>query len=161
MILLKLALIAAAQHVPMPDPIGPGKTAWLVATVWHSEWCPAGNVRLDLQTGRYLFTPTARVRDCHRAGLQRPVLSGRLAGPRLRLIRQAFTRAAREGLKTEACRNYEPQTEIVVSNGGTPLMMLTIGNSSGWAPEDLGCWTPAANALYERLEVTFRSPAGR
>src|SRR4051812_12717904 len=59
---------------------GLGRTAWVFATIGHSEWCPPGNVRLDLVTGLYAVTGRAARPVCGRRGLERPVVTARLGG---------------------------------------------------------------------------------
>src|SRR3954470_18410825 len=91
-------LLSAAQPLPAP-PLGLGRTAWLFATIGHSEWCPPGNVRLDLVTGLYAVTGRAAQQVCHRRGLERPVVTARLGGARLDALRAAYRRAVAEGLE--------------------------------------------------------------
>jgi hypothetical protein len=153
---LLAALLAMAQPVPPPIPAGPGGTAWVFSTVGHSEWCPAGNVILDLRTGRYTLTRTASRRVCSERGLERPVLKGRLAGPGLEAARAAYRRAWSEGLESRECRaGGHPRDVILVSNGGTPLLVATSGWGSLSAPDDLTCWSAAANGLHEVLDKAF------
>jgi hypothetical protein len=149
-------LLAANQSAPS-NPDGLGHSAWVFATVEHSEWCPAGNVRLDLQTGRYAFTAGAPHSICHGAGLERPVTTGRLAADRLAAIRAAAARARTEGFVHPSCRGGPRRDEIVVNNAGRPILVLTNGAGTASAPEMWSCWSTAASALYALLDDTFRS----
>ena len=155
------ALLAASQPSPPANVAALGRTAWLFATVQHSEWCPAGNVRLDLQTGRYAFTARAPRRVCQQAGFERPVAAGRLAPGRLAAIRAAAARVLTEGFVHPECANGGRRREIVVDNGGIPVLVLTNGAGTAAAPDDLGCWSDAANALHASLDDAFPSPRGR
>ena len=162
MLPLLAALIAATQPPPQARPAALGHTAWVLATVGHSEWCPAGNVRLDLRTGRYALTPRASRRICGTAGLERPVVTGRLEPARLAPIRAAYLRARAEGLVHPDCENGRgPGDRIVISNGGRQLLVVAHGAATIWPPEDLGCWSDAANALHARLDEAFRSAQRR
>lgn len=150
-----LALIAAAQPAP-PPASGIGRTAWLFATVGHSEWCPAGSVRLDVRTGAYELTPRASRHVCNLAGLERPAIKGRLAGDRLAGIRTAFLRATSEGLESEICREGKKPDEIVITNAGPGILVATNGRASMAAPDDRSCWSRAARDLEQQLEEAFR-----
>ena len=127
MLSLIAALLAASQPAPRSNSEGLGRTAWVFATLEHSEWCPAGNVRLDLQTGRFAFTSGAPRRICQQPGLERPVAMGRLGAARLAAIRAAAARARAEGFVHPSCRGGPRRDDIVVSNTATPILVLTIG----------------------------------
>jgi hypothetical protein len=151
------ALLAASQPALPRDRARLGQTAWLVATVGHSEFCPAGNVRLDLRTGRFQFTARAPRRRCNDPALERPVRVGMLAAAPLRAIRDAYLRVRADGLVNPACENGGRPDEIVVSNGGTPLLVVATGATTGVAPENLTCWSDAASALQQALDAAFPS----
>ena len=159
MLALLAALAAlAADPASARRPASIGRTAWIVATVGHSEFCPAGNLRLDLATGRYAFTPRAALRVCGHADLERPIEEGRLGRKRLTAARAAFARVLAEGLEKPACREgFGPDSDIIVNNGGTPLLVVTNGAGTGVAPEDLTCWSDAASALHDALDALFES----
>src|SRR5262249_2374476 len=95
----------AAQSADAPTKVGTSQTAWVFATVGHSEWCPAGNVWLDLKSGKYAFTPRAARSVCNDATLERPVMQRRFVGGQLAAIRSAYARALSEGLENPACRD--------------------------------------------------------
>jgi hypothetical protein len=153
-----LALLAAAQppHRAQLEP-ALGRTAWVFATIGHSEWCPAGNVRLDLVTGRYELTGRAARRECGRRGLERPVVTARLGGARLAAIRAAYRRVFAEDLESLECREGKHPAAFVISNGGTPILVVATGALTLGAPDDLACWSDAANALHGALDETFRA----
>lgn len=156
-----LATLIAAAHPPDPAPaVRLGRTAWIFATVGHSEFCPAGNLILDLKTGRYTLTPRASRRTCQQAGLERPVVRGRLAGARLAGVRTAYLRSLSEGLESELCREGGRPENITISNGGTPVLVATNGSGSGSAPDDLSCWSEAATALHDALDEAFDGQQG-
>jgi hypothetical protein len=163
MLSLIAAFWAATQPAPPPPPnVGAlGRSAWVFATVEHSEWCPAGNVRLDLRTGNYAFTAGAPRRICQQAGLERPVATGRLEAHRLAALRAAAARVLTEGFVDPACRDGGRPHTIVVDNGGTPVLLLTNGAGTAAAPDNLSCWSEAANALHASLEETFSPPHRR
>src|SRR3954465_4876391 len=153
-----LAILLSAAQPPLPAPAtGLGRTAWVFATIGHSEWCPAGNVRLDLVTGRYALTGRAAQRICHRRGLERPVVTARLRGGRLDSLRAAYRRAVAEGLESSECREGKPTKMIVISNSGTPILVVATGANTAGAPGDLSCWSEAANALHHGLDEAFRA----
>jgi hypothetical protein len=152
-----IPLLAALLIGQLMEPDGaflPGRTAIVFSTAGHSEWCPAGNVTLDLGTGRYTLTVTAPRRLCGRPDLERPIRTGRLDAAPLATIRSAYRLAAKEGL--DGCDNGSPTT-IIVSNGGTPVVVLTSGAGTMAAPDDLSCWSGSAHALHRALEDAFSS----
>ena len=165
MLSLIAALWIAAQPAPPPPPppnvAALGRTAWVFATVGHSEWCPAGNVRIDLQTGTYALTARAPQGVCHRVGLERPVTTGRLDAARLAPVRAAAARVLTEGFVHPSCRGGPRRDEIVVSNAGTPVLVLTNGAGTAAAPDDLSCWSAAASAFYASIEEALGPPARR
>ena len=164
MLSLLAAIFAASQPAPSGHIAVLGRTAWIVATVGHSEWCPPGNVRLDLRTGRYLFTARAPRRVCTDARLERPTRTGTLSAARLEAVRTAYFRALSEGLEKPVCRDGGRLEEIVISNGGTQVLVLATGSETGSAPDDLTCWSAAASALHDALDRIFDSierPSGR
>ena len=55
---------------------GPGRTATVFSTIGHSDQCLAGNVTLNLVTGRYALMPTAPRRLCSQPNLERRVFTG-------------------------------------------------------------------------------------
>lgn len=152
-----LAFIAAAQPAPPAEAQTTGRTAWVFATVGYSEWCPAGNVRLDLRTGAYELTPRASRHVCNVPGLERPMLKGKLAGDRLAGIRTAFLRATSEGLESAVCREGKKPDEIVITNAGPAILITTSGSASMSAPDDRSCWSRAARDLEQQLKEAFRA----
>ena len=155
MLPLLAALVATVPPTPPSWPATLGKTAWIFATVGHSEFCPAGNVTVDLRTGRYSLTERAPRRVCDSLGLERPTTKGLLTGQKLARLRAAFLRVISDGFETAACREGTARDEIVVSNGGTPILVLTVGGGTGSAPDDLTCWNEATTALHDTLDETF------
>jgi len=153
MLSLLASLMLFAASPPVADPSG---TAVVFATVGESEWCPAGNVRVDLRTGDYAFTATAPRAVCQDATLERPVSEGRLDESRLRALRQDFQRAVGDGLNV--CRNGRAPHDIIISNGGLHVLVVTDGRRTDAAPTDLSCWTEAAVSLHDRLYDTFARP---
>lgn len=157
MLALLAASLALAQPAPSATRGGLGGTASIFATVGHSEWCPAGNVSLNLGTGRYVLTRRAARRVCRDFDLERPVEKGRLAGKSLTAVRAAYLRVMSEGLENPVCREGGRPEDITVSNGGTPILVATTGWGSLPAPDDLSCWSEAANGLHDALDEAFRS----
>ena len=132
-----------------------GRTALVFSTVGQSEWCPAGSLLLDLSSGEYKFTARASRPLCSNPNLERPVQRGRLDSERLEELQSSHRRAQAEGL--DSCRNGR-RGEVVVSNGGERILVLTSGAGSMAAPDELGCWTDAARALHQALSDAFPSP---
>lgn len=133
------------------------RTATIFATIDRSEWCPAGNVRVDLVTGRFALTSGAPRDICHMENLQRPVQDGQLDDAERTMLRTAYTRAQKQGLSL--CGGGKPPERIVVSNGGPALLLLTDGARTTAAPENLGCWTEGATELERTLNQLLGSRA--
>ena len=83
------------------------------------------------------------------------LIKGRLAAEKLAAIRTAFLRATSEGFESAACREGKKLDEIVISNGGTPILVATSGIGSLSAPDDLTCWSKAATDLQHLLDDAF------
>lgn len=143
------ALQAGANSLPNAS------TERIFSTIDHSEWCPAGNVQLDLQSGVSTVTPGATRPACTDPRLERPAKTGKIDPVRRAEFRTAFHRAMDEGLVNPECRGRGRPTEIVVSNGGTPVLVLTTGAATISAPHDLACWSRAADDLHRLLEDEF------
>lgn len=158
--MLLAAAVAAIQPLPSPDP-SIGRTAWVLSTIEQSEWCPAGNVRLDLGTGRYELTPRAPRPVCNQAPLERPVTTGRLAPKRLSQVRAAYMQVLRQGPEDPICRDGGRQARVVISNGGPQILVVARGSGIASAPDELGCWSEAAEALHDMLDEMFRSASPR
>jgi hypothetical protein len=126
------------------------------ATIAHSEFCPAGNVRLDLRTGRYAMTPRAAQRVCGKAGLERPLMTGRLVGKPLAAVRAAYRAILDNGFVSPYCQGGRHPDMIVISNAGTPTLVVATGAFTGTAPADLTCWSDSAHALERALDDAFR-----
>ena len=155
MIPLFAVLMAAMQPLPDSKPVALGPTAWIFATIAHSEWCPAGNVRLDMRNGEYMLTARAPRRICHDASLERPVTFGRLPRERLTALRADYREALAHGLVNPDCRAGKQSTKVVISNGGTPVLVLTNGQRTLSAPDELSCWSVAADTLQKALDREF------
>jgi hypothetical protein len=148
------ALVLPAQAV---TPVSVGQTAWVFSTIGQSEWCPAGNVMLDLRTGRYALTSRADRQVCNDPALERPVKRGVLTGKQLASARAAYLRAFSEGLDKSTCRDGHPlrPDELVISNGGVRILVVASGSRTLPAPEELTCWSEAASALKDLLDHIF------
>jgi hypothetical protein len=155
MLKLIAALMIAGQPMADQDLFAPGRTAAIFSTIGQSEWCPAGNVALDLVSGNYALTARVGRRACNDPELQRSVLKGQLEGEPLTAIRRAYRRAQTERLN--ACRNGAPPPQIIVDNGGRRVLVLNSGAATTAAPDELSCWTDAAHALHRALNEPFRS----
>jgi hypothetical protein len=154
MIPLFVALVATVQPV-LPKPVTLGRTAWIFSTIGQSEFCPPGNVTVDLTTGRYTLTARAARRMCDQQGLERPVRRGKLVGASLARLRAAYLRVVREGFDNAVCSEGRKPQDIIISNAGTPIVVLATGGGIGSAPDDLSCWSEAATALHDELDKTF------
>lgn len=149
-----ITMTACASAAP-PMVIDHRRTAVILGTVGQSEWCPAGSVRLDLATGEYALTARAPRAVCQDLDLERPIVEGRLDASRLHALRQAFQRATTDGLND--CRGGRRPDEIIISNGGPHVLVVTHGRANDAAPTELSCWTEAAWALHHLLDETFPS----
>jgi hypothetical protein len=161
MVILIAVLAAFALPAPHAKAATLGQTAWIFSTIDHSEFCSAGNVKLDLRSGRYELTHRAPRKICDDANLERPVKTGKLSASQLAPIRSAYVRVLNEGFESDACRDGKHPEDVVVSNGGTPILVLTTGGFSAVAPQDLTCWTDAANDFQDLLDTTFGSSRQR
>jgi len=148
--MLAALMFLGQPPIPVDRPLSDGPV--LFSTIDHSEWCPAGNVQINLGSGDYTLTRGAARGVCRDPKLVRPILRGRLDAPALAAIRQAYQRAEREGMN--ACENGKPG-EIIVSNGGTPIMVLTNGIGTRTAPQSHSCWSDAALALHRMIGRGF------
>lgn len=148
-----LLSLAVTAQTPGYDIFEPGRTAIIFSTIEHSEWCPAGNVRIDLVTGEFALTPRAPREVCQNAGLERSSKSGRLDTARLEEVRRAYLNAQSAGL--DICIDDFIPESIIVSNGGTPILALTSGAYTLAAPEKLQCWSDEANKLDRTLNEIF------
>ena len=106
--MLILSMLIASAAGPYA-PFLPGRTAIVFSTIGHSEWCPAGNVRLDLATGRYAVTPTAPRLICTQPNLERPVFTGRLKGTPLADLQRAIA-ALKKKVWTVAAGAWPPSS---------------------------------------------------
>lgn len=150
--MMAVSACATAGPQPVSNDV---RTAVIFGTVGQSEWCPAGNVRVDLETGRYALTHRAPRTVCRDANLERPISEGRLDGAQLRALEQAFQRAVRHGLND--CRAGTRPEDIIVSNGGVPVLVVTDGRGTTSAPTELNCWSDAGRELHRLLDTTFPS----
>ena len=133
---------------------GPQRSGTLIADVQMSEWTPPGQVALDLATGTYQLSP-ARPRRAARGAPPPASLRGTLGAAQLSELRAAVDAAQTEGL--DRCADGRTPPEIIVSNAGTPRLVLNRGGGISSASEDLGCWTDSAQRLHQLLERTFDS----
>jgi len=146
-------LMLLTQPAVAPADFAAGRTATIFATIDRSEWCPAGNVRLDLVTGRFALTSGASRDVCQTKDLQRPVRDGQLDEAQLGALRTAYSHAQELGLTL--CAGGKRPDRIVFSNGGPSILVLTNGAQTTAAPDDLACWTDAAIGLDRTLQQTF------
>lgn len=152
-------LMLLTQPAVAPADFAAGRTATIFATIDRSEWCPAGNVRIDLVTGRFTLTSGASRDVCNDTGLQRPVRNGQLDEAPLAKLRTAYAAAQKQGLSQ--CDGGKKPDRIIVSNGGPAILVLTNGARTIAAPDQLGCWTDAAIDLGWLLERMLGSGARR
>lgn len=131
------------------------RTAFVYATIQHSEWCPAGNVQLNLRTGEFILTERADRVNCHDLSIERQSRKGMLNQNDLQTFRDAFDLVRSEGLETSICRAGGKPDDIIVSNGGLPTLVVTTGAKTEHAPDRLECWSEAAKSLRVLLETTF------
>ncbi|HEX8525641.1 hypothetical protein [Allosphingosinicella sp.] len=136
----------------------PGSHALIVADVAMSEWIPPGQMTLDLRTGRYEIVP-APPRSGARPAPRGRTRRGALAPAPLAQARRAWHSALSEGLEHTRCRSGGPPPRIVVSNAGTPRMVLAGSDRTVSAPGQMGCWSASAERLHTLLETLFDSEA--
>lgn len=151
-VVITISACASATPPKAPDN---RQTAVVLGTVGQSEWCPAGNVRVDLETGKYALTARAPRIVCQDRDLERATVEGRLDASRLLALQQAFQKAITGGLNK--CRGGQRSDEVIISNGGLRVLVVTNGRATDAAPTEISCWTDAAWALHNLLDQTFPS----
>jgi len=134
-------------------------TASVFATVGHSEWCPPGTVQLDLMTRRYTVTAPRTWRNCRRPAFSCRVRTGVLTETEIMPIRVTYDMGIL-GLEHPVCQIGRRPEQIIISNGGTPILRLTDRGRTTSAPNDQTCWSGAASRLRCLLDDLF-SPSGR
>ena len=154
-IILAVALAACVRPAVRGEAPAPFVDDSVTADVARSEWVPPGVVSVDLRSGRYLLTPA----PARGAPVRPPERSGRLTAAELAPIRSAFAAARVQGLVDPACANGGLPARIVVSNAGTPALVLTTAEGQTSAPSQLGCWSDAARRLLQILEARFQAEA--
>jgi hypothetical protein len=154
------AVATAPIHAFAPEP-GSSRSAWVFATVGHSEWCPPGTVRLHLGTGHYTLMAPRTWRTCRRPPFRSRVRTAALAADELADVRAAYHHALSEGLDNPACRNGGRPDEVVISNGGMPRLWLTNVERTASPPRDLTCWSEAARELHRVLDNAFNPRTAR
>jgi hypothetical protein len=122
--------------------------AAVFALIDANEWCPGGSVYLDLETGAFMRHPRPIRADCRDAGDRAPVEQGRLADSDLRRLRAAYLEARRVGLRREEC-------SLIVTNGGPEALAITAPGFSAVTPDNMGCWSDAAEGLHRELFELF------
>ena len=130
----------------------------VIADVARSEWTPPGEVTLDVRTGRYELKPAPPRSGSGGRGTGR-IRRGTLAPDQLRGVRIAWDEAVSEGLEHPRCRTGGPPPRIIVSNAGTPRMVLADGGLTWSSPQNLGCWSEAGGRLHAVLETLFDAEA--
>jgi hypothetical protein len=150
-----VALAGAAAGASARD-ADSSRSASVFTTVGHSEWCPPGTVRLNLDTGRYTVTAPRTWRVCRRPPFRSRVRMAVLAADALAAVQAAYRNALSEGLGNPACQTGVRPRAIVVGNGGTPSLRLTSSGRTMAAPNDFVCWSEAAWRLHRLLNDMFR-----
>jgi hypothetical protein len=131
---------AAAQSTPAAGAV--------FAMIDDNEWCPGGSVYLDLESGAFMLYPRLARPACGDRKSSAGVEKGTLDVPTLRRLRAASAEARRVGLKREQC-------DLVISNGGPQAVVITAPGFSEATPDELGCWSKEATALYDKLFEAF------
>jgi hypothetical protein len=148
-------LLLLASTVLAPAPNSSEEPRLIIATVGHSEWCPPGDVNLDLKTGRYFLVPRGPRESCNERDHPRAARQGVLRGEALERIRSASLRVDAVGALNPDCRDGGKPRDLVTSNGGTPRLALSTAAAVIRAPDDLSCWSGAVNQLHRILEDVF------
>lgn len=118
----------------------------LQASFDHSEWHASSMLRLDVASGGFV----AQFRDGTHA-------SGRFSRGETRHIQALVADARSAGFADAQCGpdGKGHPVRIVVSNGGQQTLVLDGGKTRLEAPEDMGCWTPEADALHDFISRTL------
>jgi hypothetical protein len=147
---ISASALIAALPLPAAQPAiaeGAGSGA-VFAVMGRNEWCPSGSVYLDLQTGAFMLYPRLTRSACSDRTAPSPVERGTLPLAELRRVRSAYQEARRVGLSREKC-------EVVISNGGPQMVVITAPGFSARTPEQDGCWSEGANRLHAVLFQVF------
>jgi hypothetical protein len=70
-------------------------------------------------------------------------------------LRAAYQRVLADGLENPACHDGGKPKDIIISNGGTPILVVATERAVGSAPDDLTCWNEAATTLHDALDEAF------
>jgi hypothetical protein len=155
------AFAAGPTHASAPE-TGRGRPDSVFATVGHSEWCPSGHVRLDLDSGLYTLRAPSSWRVCRRPPFRSRIRQAVLAADQMAAVRAAYRNAVAEGLDNPACRNgLRRPDEVVIGNGGIPALRLTSRGQTLSPPRDLTCWSEAARHLHRVLGNMFNPRTAR
>jgi len=121
-------------------------------TIAHSEWGPYKALRLNMLTGEYeLRSFSGKQADRSPRSTKR----GKLSAPALDRLRPAYKGVIRHGIVDAACSRDPQRNELIVGNGGVPLMTLRSSGHLYQAARSFQCWTPEAQALDTALNETF------
>jgi hypothetical protein len=154
-----LTFLAAMQSAASPMITKLPRTAWVFSTIGHSEFCAAGDVAIDLQTGKYTLTKRAPRRICDQADIERPVTNGRLTGQGLARIRAAFLSAIKDGLEQSPEPLPKGYYDLIIMNSGTPTLVVKTARATRSAPDDINRWSGAATQLHDTLDAEFATRA--
>ena len=129
-------------------------SAAVFAILDRNEWCPGGGVFLELQTGAFTLYRRGERPECSSLHAPVPIERGVLDSTALQRLRSVFLTARRAGLKRAGC-------EPIVSNGGPHGLVIVGSGFSAAAPEEEGCWSQEASALFDELFEVFGNEPGR
>jgi hypothetical protein len=82
-------------------------------------------------------------------------MTGRLGGKHLAAIRAAYRAVLDNGFKSPYCEGGKHPDMLVISNAGTPTLVVATGAATWSAPDDLTCWSDSASALERALNDAF------
>lgn len=114
----------------------------------ENEWCPAGSVYVDLQTGEFMLHPRLQRPNCYDASSVAEIEKGKLGSDDLDRLRKAVAKAVASGLRRKPC-------SIIIHNGGPRQLVITLPGYSATTPDDLGCWSKEAGELHDELFGIF------
>ncbi len=120
----------------------------IFALLDKNEWCPGGSVFLDLNSGSYVLHPRLERSACADNSTVAVIEKGRVSGQVLKRVRSEFADASRLGLRKNEC-------QIVISNGGPEILVLSSPVFSDITPENEGCWSAEAVILHQTLFDLF------
>lgn len=151
-----MRMIILAGLIASSPAIASASDRSITTDVDRSEWHPPMKLTLELDSGRYRITPS---QGPWPALIPKPEPRSGVAPKALREeLRRAFDDAA-VALADPRCSGPNASHRgIIVSNAGTPQLVLHVDGKSLPVGRSTECWTPATETLQRLLEERLGQP---